>query len=286
MSIQKPVQSFPTQKGWNPKGPTELPPKSNRKKVNFQVQEFDTLINKQGVRVFVYRTSFCPNVKSIDGAEHELDCPLCHGTGFIDRYPLDTWAFLQSFDLDKGVFAEGLYDGNSMAGTFQQSVELQYFTLVELQDFSETFFERIKRQDGQVDVLRYPGTRVNLVIDKHGKEYFEGNDFKLDPNGNISWCDGRQPDRGAIYSVNYSTKIRFRAIKAMHNNRFVQVGPPGETDLVKMSEQWMLQKEYLVARVDQKGKPIKPNKIRDSDDADDDLYMVGQEYTETDNDID
>lgn len=279
MSIQKPVQSFPNQKGWTPTGPTQLPARSNRKKVNFNVQDFDDLVSKQGVRVNVYRTSYCPNVKSIDGAEHELDCPICHGSGFVDRYPLATYAFLQAFTLDKGVFVEGLYDGNSMAGTFQQSVELQYFTLVELLDFSETFFERIRRQDGQVDVLRYPGTRVNLVIDKHGKEYYEGNDFKLDPNGNISWCDGRQPDRGMIYSINYNTKIRFRAVKAMHNNRFVQINPPGNTDLVKMSEQWLLQKQYLVDRVDQKGKVMKPNKIRDSDDeSNDDLYFVGREY--------
>jgi hypothetical protein len=283
MPIPKPTSSFPNQKGWNPTGSTAIPRNTVKKAVNFNTQDFDDLIHRQGVRVKVFRTSFCPNVKSIDGGEHEIDCPICHGTGFVDRYPLSTWAFLQTIELDKKVFVEGLYDGNSMRGTFMQGVELQYFTMVELEDFTEAFFERIKRQDGQVDVLRYPGIRVNLVIDKHGKEYYEGSDFKLDPNGNISWCDGRQPDRGMIYSINYNTKIRFRAIKAMHNNRFVQINPSGDAngELVKVSEQWLLQKEYLISRKDQKGQIIKPNKIRESDDADDDdLYFVGRETYE------
>lgn len=268
MVAKNPIQSFPNQRGWNPKNPAVGPHKTTKGKVNFNVPNFDTTVSTQGVKVLVYRSSFCPNVKSIDGAEHELECPICHGSGYIDKYPLETWAFLQGFELEKGVFSEGLYDGNSMQGTFMQSVELQYFTRVELQDFSEVFFERIKRQDGQTDVLKYPALRTNMLVDKHGKEYFEGNEYKLDPNGNIYWCDGRRPERGSVYTVHYNTKIRFRAIKAMHNNRFAQIAVAAGTQLVKMNEQWMLQKEYLVTRTDMKGKVLEVNRIRDSDSPD------------------
>ncbi len=253
-------------RGWNPKPITDLPGKKTGAKVNIQPEKFDELIDLQGVRVKAFRTSFCPNVKSIDGGEHELNCPLCNGSGFLDRYPIETWAFLQNQSSEKGANKEGLYDGNTVMATMQQGIELQYFTLVELLDFTEAFFERVKRQDGTLDVLRYPGVRVNMMVDKAGREYFEGSDFILDPNGNVKWCAGKGPDRGVIYTINYETKVRFRAIRAVHSNRFVQVSRDGATKLIKMHEQWMLQKEYLVVRKDLDGNVIQPNKIRDSDD--------------------
>lgn len=258
--------AFKPIKGWNPKPKKALPGKNTQGKVNLQPEKFDALIDAQGVRLKVYRTTYCSNVKSIDGAEHEINCPLCHGSQFIDRYPIETWAFVQNQTLEKKVQAEGLYDGNAVAATFKQGIELQYFTLVELEDFTEPFFERIKKQDGMLDVLHYAGVRVNLLIDKTGREYFEGSDFNLDVNGNILWCANKGPERGMIYSIHYETKIRFRAIKSMHSNRFTQIEKGGETLLIKMNEEWLLQKEYLVVRKDIDGRVIEPNKIRDSDD--------------------
>lgn len=261
--------------GWDPKLIPDQPGKDNRGKVNLKPADFQKLVDRQGVRVRVYRTSYCPNVKSIDGAEHELDCPLCHGTNFLDRLPLDTMAVLQNQTLDKEAFKEGLYDGNSVSATFQGGIELQYFTLVELLDFTDIFFERIKRQDGQIDFLKYPGIRVNMLIDKNGVSYTEGPDYKLDHNGSISWCpEGRRPDAETIYTIHYETLIRFRAVKAMHVNRFGQIAnrnAGGHTQFVKLPENWLLQKEYLVTRRDKFTKEELPkNKIRESDDSDSD----------------
>jgi hypothetical protein len=254
--------------GWNPKPIPVLPGKNVTGKVNLQTEKFDDLIDQQGVRVKVYRTSFCPRVKSIDGAEHEIDCPLCHGEGFVDRYCLETWAFIQTQSLEKIAQPEGMVDGNTVSATFQKGVELQYFTLVELLDFTEIFYERIKRQDGLTDVLKYPAVRINLLMDADGKEYFEGIDFQLDPNGNIRWIANRNPGRGVTYTINYETNIRFRAVRAVHNNRFAQISKDGQTHLIKMHEQWMLQKSYLVTRTDLAGQVIQPNKIRDADEED------------------
>lgn len=254
-------------RGWNNK---EIPiqPRNNVQstKVNLDPKKFDDLVQAQGVKVKVYRTSYCPRVRSIDGAEHDITCPLCHGAQYIDRYPIETWAFMQSQTLDKQHFAEGFYDGNVVSTTFMQGIELQYFTLVELCDFTEMFFERKKRQRGQIDVLKYPGKRVHLVVDYDGKEYFEGSDFKLNVNGNMAWKPNKGPLRGVIYTINYETAIRFRAIKAMHTNRFGQIEVPGGTQFLKMNEQWSLQKDYLVERKDQKGELLEPDVIRNEDD--------------------
>lgn len=258
--------------GWSPKPiPPLNPGHNNKQKVNLKAHSFDDLVLKQGVKVCVYRTTYCPKVKSIDGAEHEIDCDICHGAGFVDKLPISTFAFIQQQALDKAVFAEGLYDGNTVAATFLQNVNLQYFTLVELPDMSEIIIERVKRQDGVIDVLRYPGIRVNSLTDSENRDYFEGSDFKLDGNGNIFWCAKRRPDRGQIYSLNYDSKVRFRAIRAMHVNRFAQINLNGVTQEVRMNEQWMLQKEFLIVRKDIKGNLISPNKIRDSDDTSEDV---------------
>ena len=257
----------PGTKGWNVKSVIELPGKDIRGKVSIKPEKFDDLVYKQGVRVRVYRSSYCPRVKSIDGAEHDIDCPICKGTGFLDRYPIETYAFIQGQTMEKQHFAEGMYDGNAVQATFMQGIELQYFTLVELMDFTDLFFERVKRQAGVMDVLRYPATRVNMLVDANGSDYFEGSDFRLDANGCIIWCPGgRQPAKGVIYSVNYEMTVMFRALKAAHVNRFVQASDAGTTKMVKMNEQWTLQKAYLIERKNQDGHPISPNKIRDSDD--------------------
>jgi len=249
--------------GWNPKKATVLPSKNIRGKVNLDPVKYQELIHAQGVRVKVYRTTYCPNIKSLDGAEHEIDCPLCHGAQFIDKFPIDTVAFLQSQSQEMQQFSEGLYDGNSLYASFLAGIELQYFTLVELCDFTEIYIQRIKRQNGSVDVLKYKGVRVNLLVDSDGVSYLEGSDFNLDPNGNIRWCSGKGPATNKIYSINYETAVKFRAIKAVHVNRFCNVSTKEGDVQTKLPEQWILQKVYLVDRKDLDGNIINPNQIRD-----------------------
>lgn len=253
--------------GWNPKAPVKVPRSStpDRARVALRVEEYDTLIKQQGVRVKVYRTMLCPNVKSIDGSEHEIDCKVCRGSGFVDLRPIDTWAFIQSQELEKLVNPEGLVDGNSVAATFLRDIELQYFTLVEICDHTDVFFERIKRQAGDVDVLKYQAKCVNAVVDQDGKEYFPQIDFTLDPNGSIRWKEDRAPGAGTIYSVHYEMTLKFRAVRALHVNRFGQKIESQNIEMVKMPEQWMLQKVFFVDRTDRNGNALAPNLIRDPD---------------------
>lgn len=259
----------PKPPGWNSKPPVSVPksqigtPKGG---VSFNVENFDKLILQQGMRVKVYRSFLCPGVKSIDGGEHQIDCKLCNGNGFVDSNPISTMCILQNQDLEKVHRPEGYWDGNSVSATFTRGIELQYFTLVELLDFTDIFFERIKRQKGPVDVLKYKACRVNVLMDSSGKTYLSDSDFVIDVNGSIRWVAGRGPDSGTIYSVHYECAQQFRAIHAMHVNRFVQDGrKSSDVKMVKMPEQWVLQKEFLVRRVDRQGNDLSPNLIRDSD---------------------
>lgn len=253
--------------GWKVKEPVALPIPNikGQRRVDLDPEKFEALIKSKGVRVKVYRTSFCPNVKSIDGGEHEIDCTLCNKSGFLDIRPIETLAFLQTQQLEKMFMPEGYVDGNSVLATFPIGIELQYFTKVELMDFTEIFYERVKRSQGDIDVLKYKAHRVNFLMDKNGKEYFEGNDFCLDPNGNIKWHPNKGPDAFTIYTIHYEAAVQFRATRAMHVNRFTTVPEDGKAKQMKLQEQWMLQKEFLVKRLDKNGNEILPNLIHEPD---------------------
>src|SRR5690606_8578312 len=156
-------------KAWDVKESKLLPDSDPITRVDFLVEDFDRLIEQKGVNVKVYRTSYCPNVKSVDGAEHEIDCNLCNGSGFIDRNPVCVKAFFQNQELERMLDQSGQHDGNSVLVTFPIGVELQYFTLVELLDFTDIYFQRVMRKEGSdTDVLKYKACRVNMLIDKNG----------------------------------------------------------------------------------------------------------------------
>jgi len=256
--------------GWNNKKPVQVPLKeiSQKARVKISPAEFDNLIKTQGVRVRVYRTVFCPNVKSLDGAEHEINCLVCKASGFIDVHPIETWAFIQSQTLEKAGQAEGMIDQCSAQATFLRGISLQYFALVEIPDFQDTFFERIKRQSGPADVLKYKALQVNVVLSQDGREYSAGNDFNLDVEGNVKWLPDRGPAPGTIYSIHYAITLQFRAIRAMHVNRFAQAASGSLSTMTKMPEQWGLEKVYLADRKDHRGNRLSPNLIRDPDSSD------------------
>lgn len=265
MAKKKGSHNNTTQKvqGWSVREPVLRPDLANEpNRVNLDPTKFDNLIKRHGVKVHIFRSMYCPNVKSIDGGEHNIDCTLCNGSGFLDTRPITMDVFIQNQTLDQLHAVEGMHDGNTVMMSFPIGIELQYFTLIELCDHSEIFFQRIARSDGDLDRLKYKALRVNILIDQDGVEYFEGSDFKLNSNGDILWLQGKGPYTDTIYSIHYESRIQFRAIKAMHTNRFEQVKlSDGNIAQVKFPEQWMCTKEFLVRRQGTNGEDLLPNKI-------------------------
>lgn len=247
--------------GWNVKEPVIRNDLVPTERVNLNPTAFDTLIKQHGVRVKIYRSMYCPNVKSVDGGEHNIDCDMCNGSGFLDVRPLCADVYMQSQTLEQMAGVEGFADGNTVTITFPIGIEIQYFTLIELEDHTEIFFQRVARSSGEVDRLKYKALRVNVLIDQFGVEYYEGKDFKLNANGDIVWTSGKGPDSETIYSIHYEAKIQFRAVRALHTNRFEQVKVDGQIAQVKFPEQWICTKEFLVRRQGFNGEELLPNPI-------------------------
>ena len=142
---------------WNGKNPAQIPDAAPRSRTALDPVAYDNLIKQHGVRVKVYRSMYCPNVKSVDGGEHNLDCTLCNGSGYLDVDPLESVAYLANQNFQEEMTVEGYHDGNSVGATFLGGVELQYFTRVDLMDFTQPFYER---------VLKSPSTSAVVVGDK------------------------------------------------------------------------------------------------------------------------
>lgn len=245
------------QEAWNVKDQRTRGDQAPSSRVDLDPFAFEDLIKQKGVKVRVFRTTYCPNVKSVDGAEHEVDCQLCHGTSFIDLEPICVDAFIQSQELEKMHNVEGFVDGNSVLMTFPAGIELQYFTKVELVDYTDIYFQRVLRNpDSMVDVLKYKACRVNLVVDSDGTRYYQNQDFRIDPNGNLEWGMGSTPADEKVYSIHYETHVQFRATRAMHVNRFSQYKRQGVVEYVKYPEQWLCTKAFLVERKDQDGNEL------------------------------
>lgn len=258
--------------GWNSKPPKVVPKSvlgTPKGAVSLSPEKYEALIKQQGVRVRVWRSATCPNVKDISSAQHEIDCKICNGGhGFVDVLPIETIAVIQNQALEKLQNVEGVLDGNTVAATFQLGVELQYFTLVELCDFTDIFYQLVKRQRGAIDVLNYKACRVNFVMDSSGKMYQQDSDFILDENGCIKWNAGKGPTPETIYTIHFEVAQQFRAIRAIHVNRFTQDGRKSDSvKFIKMPEQWVLQRSYLVDRKDRTGNELSSNLIRNKDNA-------------------
>lgn len=248
--------------GWNKTQNKTAPatPEQKFSRVDLDPVAFDRLIKQKGVKVKVYLTGYCSNVKSIDAAEHEIDCPYCNGSGFLDIRPIECLAFIQNQSLEGFQGVEGTYAGNTVAITFPSGIELQFFTLIELCDFNEIYFQRVARSETQVDVLKYRAKRINFV-ECLGAQYYEGSHFCINQDGNIKWHEDKGPEAGKIYSIHYESAVQFRATQAMHSNRFTQVLGPGGTTFLKLPEQWACTKEFLVRRKGINGQDLQPNPI-------------------------
>ena len=171
----------------------------------FKFAELDQLIQDKGVRVRVYKTMLCPNLKSL-GGYHETRCKMCDN-GFVDLDPIESWSSFANLASKTKLDKEGLWDDQSVDATFISGVELNYFAKVELIDYTTTFTETIKREKGEVDILKYSADSVNLLLDADGKRYYEGTDFKISPTGDVQWTLANAPEENIFYSVHYNYPI-------------------------------------------------------------------------------
>jgi hypothetical protein len=243
------------------------------------VDRLDQLIKDLGVRVRVWKSTVCPNFKSLESLDHDVNCNLC-SNNMIDFDCRETLALFQQQDLVEQFKLQGTFNMDELLVSFMAGVTLHIYSKIELLDFAEDFYEAVQRQEnGDIDVLKYPACDVLAVFTAEDSNtqtrYYQGNDFTLDQNGSIKWTGSHRPDDRQIYSVYYRYHPVYRAIKAVHRDRYSQFNLRSGTlkadgsktvdgkTYVKMPETWILKRDYLLDRKDSQGQAIAANHYYD-----------------------
>lgn len=245
------------------------------------------LVEDLGIRVRIWKATTCPNMKSIESFDHDPNCPICNNN-MIDFDCYESIATFQQQDLNEQFKVHGTFSIDEVIATFKIGVSLQTFAKIEVLDFAENFYELIQRRQVSVDpkslidVLKYPACSVDAVFvvrNNTAIRFYEGADFELDVNGSIRWLGANRPNDKEIYSVYYKYHPVFRAVKAVHRDRFSQYNVLRDLKnssipesayktldnktYVKLPETWILKRDYLLDRKDET--QVQPTKLQPND---------------------
>lgn len=226
-------------------------------RVDLVPAEFDNLIEDQGIKVLITPTALCPNRDSIEGTNHKLDCPICHGDEVLEitSKAIETWAFVQGVNLDKRYEGNGVFDMKDSQMTVPANVRISYMYKVEILDFSATFNQLVIRgkrgPNANSDYLRYRPTEDSniplYVVDSTGKEYTRCKDYEIDKETKtIQWKTQNRPASNTMYSILYPTLPTFRVIELMHESRFYyRAFKKAVKEPVNLPQQALLRWDYL-----------------------------------------
>jgi len=219
------------------------------KRVGLIPQDFDTLVEHQGVYTRITPVLVCPNKDSKYGTNHDLDCPLCRGKQFIDidEKSFCEWVFMQSIKVEKQLDVQGIWDVKDCRVSTKATTRLYYQYKVEMLDFESIFNELVERKStGDVDLLRYDAVRSCstdfIVVDKNRKFYEVDKDYRVDDK-NLTWI-GDKPT--GLYSISYPVHPTFRIIELINENRNYYDVVKGQKIPIDLPQQAVMRLDYML----------------------------------------
>lgn len=208
--------------------------------ISFDEEAFDRTIRSQGVRVEHLRALRCPigMIEKGDyrapghGAEHADH--KCHN-GFLYRSAGTVYASFLGNSKNSKIADIGRIDGSTVTSSMtrfyegtETPVTLAVFDRIKLadkHDITVVNWEVIETHPTGTDRLRFPAVEVEFVIDANGKEYTQGQDFRL-VDGDIRWINSPGYDprlrKGVLYSVRYKYEPFYYVAQLIHEVRVAQ----------------------------------------------------------------
>jgi len=251
------------------------------------VEKLNQEVKDLGVRIRVWRSTVCPNLKSIESMDHDVNCTVCNNN-MIDFGCFESVGLIQQQDLVEQFKVTGQFSMDESTMTFLSDVTLHVFAKIQILDFTEDFWELVQRQDTPMagpatDRLKYAACDVLgcfTVVNDVKTEYYKDVDFKIDQNGDIQWVGAHKPADRQVYSIYYKHHPVFRAVRAMHRNRWSQwnirsgqLDPSipkktvGDRTYVKLPDSWIIKRDYLIERRDLQQALLSDNKFYDPNEA-------------------
>ena len=233
------------------------------------------------MRIRVWRSTVCPNgIKSLESLDHDINCTLCNNN-MIDFGCFESIGMIQQQDLVEQFKLTGTFSMDEAMMSFLSHATLHIFAKIQILDFTEDFFELVQKQAAPtiVDRLKYPATEVLGLFTVSGSvrtDYYCGVDFEIDVNGDVKWIGTHKPADKQIYSIYYKHHPVFRAVRALHRNRWSQYNnrsenldpsiprkTVGDRTYVKLPDAWILKRDYLIERRDIQDALLPDNKFYD-----------------------
>lgn len=119
-------------------------------------------------------------------------------------------------------------------------------------DIKVANFQRMEYSVTGLDIPMFPIEKMEFLQDSQGKEYFEGLDFKITPDGNIKWLQsGSNPGvdldtgKGRVYSIRYLYRAFFYVTQLVNEVRITNTTKDSERSPERLPYQVVLVREYV-----------------------------------------
>lgn len=113
-------------------------------------------------------------------------------------------------------------------------------------------FHRMDYEADRDNRPMFPISKIEFIQDSQGREYVEGADFSITPNGDICWLpNGRNPGidpdtkKGRVYSVRYLYKAFWYILQIPNEVRITNVSNGNIRAPERMASSAIIQREYV-----------------------------------------
>lgn len=165
----------------------------------------------------------CPN-RLIKKEEHDLNCKVCDGTGFLyDNSGEMIKALVTSIGLKQMWQTFGRFDVGMGIITVSPEHRLSWWDMIEFPTSTIRYSQIMQRgSDGLfVDKAKYGVVEMVRAVDPLGVDFVCGHDFEITIDGKLDWNvqGGRKPSAGSFYSVSYLCHPRYIVVELVHQIR-------------------------------------------------------------------
>lgn len=240
---------------------------------SFDKDAFDHLIRSQGVKMVHYRAIPDPRGLSARGDNHGTGTNRQSIDGYLYKEAGEVTCFLSSNSntpraaessiLEHAtayITAPDFYDDKPDCPVLLSSWDRFYLKDIEIRSVTS---QEIEASQTGTDILQFPATCVEHIIDAHGIEYAEGKDFEITPEGHIRWIGQNRPGfdpvvgRGRVYAIRFRYTPFFVVNRLLHEIRVSQVTNPstGKRSLERMPYQVQVVREYIFRDMNRSNMP-------------------------------
>ena len=235
--------------------PNQIPDPSIR------ASAFKQLVEQRGIRFIHRKAAPCPNMTSIDANNHDPDCKICGGNGFLFYTEKEIVGTFISNSLQKNYEAQGIWEiGSAMVSMPYEyedgtQAEFQQFDQLIIPDFTIRLWQ-LKHYENTPDgtqQLRYPIQKSDYFayVDDSGNmvELVEGTDFSV-IDGKIKWLKSlpynASEDLGVVFTANYFAHPVYIVQQHARELRITQeMDAAGNKIAKRMNQQLIVKRDFL-----------------------------------------